>query len=104
MFGLFPMIVQMNVSFAQGAINFGGASSEWWVQLATAVVFGLGFSTLMILLVTPVWLVAPYRIGRWAKRIWTGRKANRVETLYTSADDTAANDADAKKQVLPAAE
>ena len=70
----------------------------------TAVVFGLGFSTLMILLVTPVWLVAPYRIGRWAKRIWTGRKANRVETLYTSADDTAANDADAKKQVLPAAE
>lgn len=70
MFGLFPMMVQMNVSFAEGAINFGGASSEWWVQLATAVVFGLGFSTMMILLVTPAWLLAPDRIGRWTVRNW----------------------------------
>jgi multidrug efflux pump len=60
----------MNVSFADGAINFGGASSEWWVQLATAVVFGLGFSTMMILLVTPAWLLAPDRIGRWTVRNW----------------------------------
>ena len=47
--GLLPMIIQMNVNFFEGSINFGGASSEWWVQLATAVVFGLGFSTIMIL-------------------------------------------------------
>ena len=70
MFGLFPMIIQMNVSFREGALNFGGASSEWWVQLATAVVFGLGFSTMMILLVTPAWLLAPNRIGSWARRMF----------------------------------
>jgi len=70
MFGLFPMIVQMNVNFREGAINFGGSSSEWWVQLATAVVFGLGFSTTMILLVTPAWLLAPERIRRWSMRMW----------------------------------
>ncbi len=105
MFGLFPMIIQMNVSFADGAINFGGASSEWWVQLATAVVFGLGFSTMMILLVTPAWLLAPYRIGRWSKRQW-----NRVYGLVrgTGAADAdpsyAANDPGEKKSVLPAAE
>ena len=105
MFGLFPMIIQMSVSFADGAINFGGASSEWWVQLATAVVFGLGFSTMMILLVTPAWLLAPYRIGRWSKRQW-----NRVYGLVrgTGAADAdpsyAANDPGEKKSVLPAAE
>ncbi|MEQ8299478.1 MAG: efflux RND transporter permease subunit, partial [Hyphomonas sp.] len=48
--GLLPMVFQLNVDFAHGAINFGSASSEWWVQLATAVVFGLAFSTIMILL------------------------------------------------------
>lgn len=105
MFGLFPMIIQMNVSFAQGAINFGGASSEWWVQLATAVVFGLGFSTLMILLVTPVWLLAPYRIGRWLKRQWyrVSRLARGSGHEGASAS-YAANDPGEKKSVLPAAE
>ncbi|MGA1343471.1 MAG: efflux RND transporter permease subunit, partial [Hyphomonas sp.] len=105
MFGLFPMIIQMNVSFAQGAINFGGASSEWWVQLATAVVFGLGFSTLMILLVTPVWLLAPYRIGRWLKRQWYPMSRLARGSGHEGASASyAANDPGEKKSVLPAAE
>lgn len=66
--GLLPMVVQMNVDFGAGAITFGGVTAEWWVQLATAVVFGLGFSTIMILLVTPVWLVAPSKMGNWRRR------------------------------------
>jgi multidrug efflux pump len=104
MFGLFPMIIQMNVSFADGAINFGGASSEWWVQLATAVVFGLGFSTTMILLVTPAWLLAPDRITSWSKRHWNRLRGLRTEEAAQSDPSYAANDAPDKKQVLPAAE
>ena len=57
--GLLPMMFQMNVDFGAGTISIGGGSSEWWVQLSTAVVFGLGFSTVMTLLVTPVWLALP---------------------------------------------
>ncbi|MFN3911257.1 efflux RND transporter permease subunit [Hyphomonas sp.] len=102
MFGLFPMIVQMNVSFREGAINFGGAASEWWVQLATAVVFGLGFSTVMILLVTPAWLLAPYRIGRWSRRMWS--RLPWVRTVVETDTPYAANDAAEPKSVLPAAE
>ncbi|MBI1255397.1 MAG: AcrB/AcrD/AcrF family protein [Hyphomonas sp.] len=104
MFGLFPMIIQMNVSFADGAINFGGASSEWWVQLATAVVFGLGFSTTMILLVTPAWLLAPDRISSWSKRQWNRLRGLRTEAAVQSEPSYAANDAPDRKQVLPAAE
>ena len=58
------MMYQMNVDFVAGAISFGGGSSEWWVQLSTAVVFGLGFSTIMTLLVTPVWLALPETLHR----------------------------------------
>lgn len=68
--GLIPMMLQMNIDFAEGAIDFGGASSEWWVQLATAVVCGLTFSTILICLVTPAWLLVPYRVSSWSARQW----------------------------------
>ncbi|MEO0881742.1 MAG: efflux RND transporter permease subunit [Pseudomonadota bacterium] len=63
--GLLPMMFQMNVNFREGLITFGGGTSEWWVQLSTAVVFGLGFSTIMTLIVTPVWLALPEKLGRF---------------------------------------
>ncbi|MCR9194296.1 MAG: efflux RND transporter permease subunit [Hyphomonas sp.] len=67
--GLLPMVFMMNVSFIKGAITFGGITAEWWVPLATAVVFGLGFSTMLTLIVTPVWLAAPAKMGRWRDRM-----------------------------------
>jgi len=67
--GLLPMVFMMNVNFREGAISFGGITAEWWVPLATAVVFGLGFSTMLTLIVTPVWLAAPAKIGRWRDRM-----------------------------------
>ena len=63
------MVFMMNVNFREGAISFGGITAEWWVPLATAVVFGLGFSTMLTLIVTPVWLAAPAKIGRWRDRM-----------------------------------
>ncbi|MFN7054304.1 efflux RND transporter permease subunit [Hyphomonas sp.] len=108
--GLFPMIIQMNVNFAQGAISFGGASSEWWVQLATAVVFGLSFSTMMILLVTPSWLLVPYRVQQRSAKVkaWIAAKvaARRAAEAPAGAPDGAANENDGrpKRDVLPAAE
>tara|TARA_R110000796_G_scaffold65185_5_gene150747 strand:+ start:2176 stop:5409 length:3234 start_codon:yes stop_codon:yes gene_type:complete len=102
--GLLPMIIQMNVNFFEGSINFGGASSEWWVQLATAVVFGLGFSTLMILLVTPVWLLAPHRIGRWAGRLKDRVRGKREAHRQMSNDPASANENEPADRSLPAAE
>lgn len=99
--GLLPMVYQMNVSFADGAINFGSASSEWWVQLATAVVFGLAFSTIMILLVTPVWLLVPHRVGRWMRRMKDRVRGQKpAETMHFLADQ----DGKERDRILPAAE
>lgn len=61
--GLLPMMFQLNVDFGAGSISIGGGASEWWVQLSTAVVFGLAFSTFMTLLATPVWLAAPEKLA-----------------------------------------
>jgi len=81
--GLLPMVFMMNVNFRAGAISFGGITAEWWVPLATAVVFGLGFSTMLTLIVTPVWLAAPQKIARLRDRIFrmvSGREAPPADT------------------------
>lgn len=64
MFGLLPMAIQVNVNFFAREITYGGPVAAWWVQLSTAIIFGLGFSTLLTLVLVPVLLVAPSRFKR----------------------------------------
>lgn len=68
-FGLLPMVFQINANFASAQLSIGGPASEWWVQLSSAVVWGLGFSTLLTLLLTPVLLGAPSRMGDWRRKV-----------------------------------
>lgn len=61
--GLAPMMFKINVDFAAGTISEGGPSADWWVPLSTTIVYGLGFATLLTLILTPVWLAVPRRLG-----------------------------------------
>jgi multidrug efflux pump len=51
--GLMPMVLQVNIDFVNRAVSHGAPSTQWWVQLATAIAFGLSFSTILTLIVTP---------------------------------------------------
>lgn len=62
--GLLPMVFELNVNFAAGAITYGSATSDWWVLLSSAVVYGLAFSTVLTLVLTPVMLAAPTVLRR----------------------------------------
>lgn len=70
MLGLMPMAIQLSVKFNPDALffqpdlGFGGPVAAWWVQLSTAIIFGLGFSTLLTLVLVPVLLVAPSRMKK----------------------------------------
>lgn len=78
--GLIPMAIQVNINFFDRAIVYGGITSIWWVQLSTAVIFGLAFSTLLTLVLIPTLLAMPTvyrqifqtRRDRW--RTWRQRK------------------------------
>lgn len=59
MCGLLPMAVQVNFDFFERSIVVGGPATVWWVQLSTAIIFGLGFSTLLTLVLVPVLLATP---------------------------------------------
>ncbi len=51
--GLLPMVFQVNIDFFNQVFSIGAPSTQWWVDLATAIVFGLLFSTPLTLLLTP---------------------------------------------------
>jgi multidrug efflux pump len=68
-FGLLPMVFQINANFGTGELSIGGPASEWWVQLSSAVVWGLGFATLLTLLLTPVMLGVPTRLGNLRRKL-----------------------------------
>lgn len=62
--GLVPMATQVNFDFFNRVVAVGGITSMWWVQLSTAVIAGLAFSTLLTLVVIPTMLAMPH--------IWSG--------------------------------
>ena len=75
MIGLLPMALQIQIDFFNRQIDFGSVVSVWWVQLATTIIFGLGFATFITLIFTPVMLVAPevlkrrfVKISSWFKK------------------------------------
>jgi len=57
--GLIPMATMVNLDFFNQVIAYGGITAVWWVQLATAVISGLAFSTLLTLLMIPVMIALP---------------------------------------------
>jgi multidrug efflux pump len=76
MAGLTPMMLAMSIDVANGGISKGAPTALWWVQLATAVVFGLGIATVLTLVVTPaalaarIWLTRLFATG--ALTVWFG--------------------------------
>ncbi len=56
---LFPMMLQLDVNFFSRLISIGSLTSAWWVHLSTAMVFGLGFATVLTLVLIPVLFAAP---------------------------------------------
>ena len=66
--GLLPMVTMTNVDFITREISRGSPDTQWWVQLSTAIVFGLIFATLLTLIVTPSALMLRENVINWYKR------------------------------------
>ncbi len=71
--GLMPLTFGINVDLIGRAITVGAPSSQWWVQLSQAIVYGLGFATLLTLVLTPCALMLRENVTAW-------RRGRRGET------------------------
>jgi multidrug efflux pump subunit AcrB len=52
--GFIPMLTGMNFDFTTMHLTFASESTQWWFAMASAVSFGLAFSTILTLVVVPV--------------------------------------------------
>ena len=82
--GLIPMATQVNLDFFERTVAVGGITSMWWVQLSTAIISGLAFSTILTLGVVPVMLAMPEMVSRTAARM-TGRSRVASEPAAASS-------------------
>ena len=62
MIGLTPVALQITIDWFGRSIEFGGLMSAWWVPFSTAVIWGLGFSSLLTLFLIPTLLALPIYI------------------------------------------
>lgn len=67
--GLLPMVTQVNIDFITREVSVGAPSTQWWVGLSTAIVFGLMFSTMLTLVVTPSALMIKKDAAQFSSRM-----------------------------------
>jgi multidrug efflux pump len=60
--GLVPMMLAIEINFFSRSVTIGDPNAMMWVQLSTAIVFGLAFSKLITLGLVPAMLALPYRV------------------------------------------
>jgi multidrug efflux pump len=78
--GVLPIAFGVNLDFILREVTIGAPATQWWISLSTAIVFGLGFATILTLIVTPAALMlianaAEWRVARMAKlRAWWRRR------------------------------
>jgi multidrug efflux pump len=81
-FGLLPMTLQLNIDFFTREISHGAPATQWWVQLSTAVAFGLTFATVLTLVVTPSLLALGARTSAMMER----RRIRKTATTAQPAE------------------
>ena len=89
--GLIPMMQEINFDFVNQQIVQGGITSTWWIQLSTAIIYGLAVSTVLTLVLIPTMLALPTNIAN-AFLFLTGKsyrdwRAAREERKLVRAGD-----------------
>ena len=69
-FGLMPLAMGVSLDIISRDILFGSRIVDWWSNLAVSIVFGLGFSTFITLILTPAVLALPYALRNDFKKIF----------------------------------
>lgn len=52
-FGVLPIAFGLNLELLNHETTIGAPSTQWWISLSSAIVYGLAFATILTLIVTP---------------------------------------------------
>jgi multidrug efflux pump len=73
--GVLPIAFGVNVELLSRDITVGAPSTQWWISLSTAIVFGLAFATVLTLVVTPAALMAIEQLAARRRRFGAALRA-----------------------------
>jgi multidrug efflux pump len=76
--GVLAVAFGINIDFLNRAVDVGAPSTQWWINLSTAIVFGLGFATILTLIVTPAMLMGLANLAAWRARRSVSRAERRL--------------------------
>jgi len=88
--GLVPMMLGTNIDFVLREVTVGAPSTQWWIQLSTAIVFGLTFATVLTLIVTPCALMVRENVRTWRDYRRQRRRIAKIRTVGPQLDRRAA--------------
>ncbi|HET9619437.1 MAG TPA: efflux RND transporter permease subunit [Pseudolabrys sp.] len=74
--GVLPIAFGINLDFISREITHGAPATQWWISLSTAIVFGLGFATVLTLIVTPAALMGIANLAA-RREAWRTRRRNK---------------------------
>jgi multidrug efflux pump len=75
--GVLPIAFGVNIELFTREVMIGAPATQWWINLSTAIVFGLGFATVLTLIVTPAMLMGIENLRAWRLR-WSAKLRARV--------------------------
>lgn len=93
--GVLPIAFGFNLEIMAHETTYGAPSTQWWISLSSAIVFGLAFSTILTLVVTPSLLMIVTRskdskiTARWQRmkaRVGLGGKQPTSDASATPAE------------------
>ncbi len=80
--GLLPLAMHVSIDLIGAEIEVGGPITSQWVSLASAIVYGLSFATILTLIVTPAMLALPDQLRghfRNLKNLFQRKQQNQNE-------------------------
>lgn len=71
-FGVLPIAFGLNLELLSHETTYGAPSTQWWISLSSAIVYGLAFATVLTLIVTPsmLMLVTPDEVRKPRRKFW----------------------------------
>ena len=68
--GVLPIAFGLGLEIFHHETTINAPSTQWWIALSSAIVFGLSFATVLTLVVTPSMLMVFTRERKKGKRCW----------------------------------
>ena len=79
--GVLPIAFGVNIELISRHITVGAPATQWWINLSTAIVFGLGFATILTLVVTPAMLMAVENLAERRRKVGDWFRRRRAATV-----------------------